>query len=144
MACGAQRLKRAAVRALAILVLAAAGAAELSAATATSRQTGNWGTASTWWTARTLTVNGNITVGSTGNVNVANFTVTHVLVVSGNIDNNGVFGLRFDGDSLHTTPFNGAGTQSISGGGATTEFNNAAANANDLRNKIVVKRTHVR
>lgn len=81
-------------------------------------------------TVRTLTVAGDISVASTGIVDVSNNTVTHSLVVSGNISNSGTFDLRLDGNSLCNTTFNAATTQTVSGNGALTEFNNVTANNN--------------
>jgi len=78
---------------------------------------------------RTIAVNGNITIanGTTFNVDTAS-DATHQLTVSGNIINSGNLNLRPDANSLCNVTFNKVGTQTISGTGATTNFNNITVN----------------
>ncbi len=75
-------------------------------------------------TARTFTVVGNIDVrsGGTFRVNTASNTSSHVLNVTGNIQNSGTFDMSSDADSRATTNFTKSGTQSISGSGSVTRF----------------------
>lgn len=87
-------------------------------------------------TVRTLTVNGNVTVAAGATVNVANFTATHVLAVSGDITNNGTLDLVRDGNSLCTLNFTGGATHTIGGTSAgTTEFSNVTVASNLIVNK---------
>ena len=75
--------------------------------------------------SRTIAVNGNITIanGSTLNVDTAS-NAAHLLTVSGNIINSGTLNLRPDANSVCNVIFNKVGTQTVSGTGVTTSFNN--------------------
>jgi hypothetical protein len=75
-------------------------------------------------TARTINVLSNITVnaGAQFIVNAASATSGHILNITGNIINNGTFDLGPSATTRCQTTFNYAGTQTISGTGATTRF----------------------
>jgi hypothetical protein len=73
-------------------------------------------------TARTLNVNGDITVATGGSVVVGNNNATHNLNFGGNLTVNGSFDLNLDANSRSNATMNGTGTQTISGTGATIDF----------------------
>ena len=79
-------------------------------------------------TVRVLTVTGNVTVSATGIVNIENSNVTHSFLVGGNLLNNGSVDLTLDGNSLCNLTFNGAVNQSLSGTGATNDYNSLIIN----------------
>ena len=85
-------------------------------------------------TDRIVTVTGNITVSSTGILNTAG-NGGNELYIGGNLVNNGVFDMNISGAAADVT-FDGAANQTISGTGATTDFdamiidNSGAANSN--------------
>ncbi len=70
----------------------------------------------------TVNANGGITNSGTIDVNTAS-NVTHFLNVGGNLTNNGTVQFAPDGTSFVNVTFNGSGTQTIGGAGATTNFN---------------------
>ena len=80
-------------------------------------------------TPRTMTVSGNFTIASGGNVyGRTNSTANHLLYIGGNFTNNGTFTTTNQG-KIRTT-FNGAGTQTIGGAGVTFTYltiNNASS-----------------
>lgn len=75
-------------------------------------------------TARTLTVNNDITInsGAAFNVNTSSNT-SHTLIAKGNIINNGTINFATDGNSLCNVTFNKAGNQVLSGTGSTNNYN---------------------
>lgn len=68
-------------------------------------------------TPATFNVNGNLTVSSTGAVNVYNATTGKGIVVSGNIINNGSIDISVGTTTAGTLTLNGSGVQTISGTG---------------------------
>ncbi|MDP2386939.1 MAG: T9SS type A sorting domain-containing protein [Bacteroidota bacterium] len=80
-------------------------------------------------TVRTVTVNNDVTVtgNATFNVNAAS-NATHTATFKGNIINNGTLNFATDAASLCNATFNKNGSQTISGTGATTTFNNIVLN----------------
>ena len=80
----------------------------------------------------TLTVNGNIT--NAGTVSVSANNRVHVLNVSGNITNNNIFDLFTNASRVANLTFTGGATHTLSGSGATTEFNNVTVNNNFIVN----------
>ncbi|MBX3055141.1 MAG: G8 domain-containing protein [Anaerolineae bacterium] len=75
-------------------------------------------------TARTITVNGPVSINTGGTFQVpVTSNTTHSLIVRGNFINDGTFNARTDGNSLMTTTFGGTASQTVSGTGATTNFN---------------------
>lgn len=74
--------------------------------------------------ARTITVNGPVAINTGGTFQVPTTSnTTHNLIVRGNFINDGTFNARTDGNSLMTTIFGGTSNQTVSGTGATTNFN---------------------
>jgi fibronectin-binding autotransporter adhesin len=75
-------------------------------------------------TAQSLEVGGNITVGATGIFNLAGSgtAVTNLLSLEGNLTNDGVFDFA-NGSYITNTTFLGSTSTSITGSGATTDFN---------------------
>lgn len=80
-------------------------------------------------TARTLTVNGNISViaGGSFTVNGAS-NATHTMNFKGKINNNGILNMATDGNSLCNINFNRVNTQTIQGSGAINNFNRITLN----------------
>ncbi len=76
-----------------------------------------------------LTVNANGGISNSGTFDVATGSnLTHVLNVGGDITNTGTFNLATDANSLVNTTFDLNGNQTVSGGGATTQFNRITLN----------------
>ncbi|MBL7930641.1 MAG: fibronectin type III domain-containing protein, partial [Bacteroidia bacterium] len=76
-------------------------------------------------TARTMTVNNNITVNSNATFLVSTGSnVTHSITVEGNIVNNGTVNFASDANSLVNVSFVRDGNQTLSGSGATNTYNN--------------------
>lgn len=76
-------------------------------------------------TSRTLNIGGNITVTNTGTFRVSNTSnTTHLMNFIGKITNNGTLNFRPDGDSFCDITFSRINTQSITGTGATNNYNN--------------------
>lgn len=75
-------------------------------------------------TNRTIILGGNISVLNGGNFNVnIGSNTTHKLSLKGKISNAGTFNFRTDFNSLCDVTFNGTVSTSITGSGATTDFN---------------------
>lgn len=75
-------------------------------------------------TARTVSVAGDITINSGGALQVPTTSnTTHTLNAGGNLANNGVFNARSDFNSLMNVTFNNNADQTVSGTGATNNFN---------------------
>ncbi len=80
-------------------------------------------------TARTVTINNNITVNAGAQfVANVNSNTTHLLTVTGNITNNGTLNFATDAASFCNTTFNKNGNQTISGSGGTNNFNRITLN----------------
>lgn len=76
-------------------------------------------------TARTLTVNNNITVNSNATFLVnSGSNVSHNILLEGNIVNNGIINFAPDADSFVNLSFIRDGNQTISGSGTTNNYNN--------------------
>jgi trimeric autotransporter adhesin len=74
-------------------------------------------------TARTLTINGNLTIQSGASFNQAtNSNITHTLNVGGNVVNSGTLNLLVDGDSRCITNFTKTNGNQIVSGSGTTAF----------------------
>jgi len=93
---------------------------------------------------RTLTVAnggaGNVTIAATGTMQVAT-AATHLLVLDGNLANNGILKFAPSATNLCNVTFNGNGSRTLSGTGATSSFNKitlnmGATNANVLNATI--------
>jgi len=80
-------------------------------------------------TAYTITINNDILVnsGATFNVNTASNT-SHTLLAKGNITNNGTLNFATDANSLCNVTFEYNGNQTISGSGATNNYNLVTVN----------------
>ncbi|MCI0474735.1 MAG: hypothetical protein L0Y55_00655, partial [Anaerolineales bacterium] len=79
-------------------------------------------------TGRTVTVNGDVSVANGGSLVAGSTAATHSMIIGGNLANNGTFdGLPGAGRIVNVT-FNGNGSWTISGSGATTRFNNITLN----------------
>ena len=97
-------------------------------------------------TARTLTVSratggtGNVTVNNGGTFSVNNVTQSgHTLRLDGNLTNNGTFDMTFDGNSRALVEFNyTGGNQTLSGTGATTDFQQIRLNKGSINNILDV------
>ena len=89
-------------------------------------------------TARTISVNGNVTVntGATFSVNPAS-NITHTVTFPGNIINNGRINFASDANSLCNSIFNKNGNQSVSGTGTLTAFNFVNLNMGTSINNIL-------
>ena len=75
-------------------------------------------------TARTVTINNNITVNAGAQfVANVNSNTTHPLTVTGNITNNGTLNFATDAASFCNITLNKNGNQTVSGTGGTTRFN---------------------
>jgi hypothetical protein len=77
--------------------------------------------------AMTVNANGGISNSGTFDVNTAS-NITHNLVVRGNVTNTGTFNLATGATDLANTTFSGTGTMTVSGNGATTQFNRITIN----------------
>lgn len=74
-------------------------------------------------TARTLTVTGDVTVASGATMQVnSGFAATHTVTIGGNLSNASTFNMATAGTSLAQVTFNGAGSRTVTGAGATTRF----------------------
>jgi len=98
-------------------------------------------------TARTLTVSragsgtgtGNVTVSTTGTFTINNVTQSgHILRLDGNLTNNGTFNMAIDGNSRAIVEFNRNGAQSLTGTGATTNFQQIRLNMTSANNILDV------
>lgn len=89
-------------------------------------------------TARTVTINNNVTINAGGQfiANTASNT-THALTISGNITNNGTLNFATDGNSFANTTFNKNGNQTISGTGTTTQFNRITVNMGNINSNTL-------
>lgn len=92
-------------------------------------------------TARTITIGGNILINSGGALQVTNNTVTHILNAGGNLTNNGTFNARLDGNSLMNVTFNDNANQTVSGTGATNNFNLITINNTGAADNNIVEVT---
>lgn len=92
-------------------------------------------------TVRTITVSGNVSIASTGSITISNNTATHSLIIGGNLSNAGIFDMQLDGNSNCNVTFNGAANQTVSGTGATTEFNGITINNTGGVNDNIVEVT---
>jgi hypothetical protein len=79
-------------------------------------------------TARTIDVNGNLTIASTGSFATGATAATHTLTLGGNLSNSGTFDCLPGAGRIINVTFNGTANQTVSGGGATTRFNNIIIN----------------
>lgn len=80
-------------------------------------------------TARTIAVNGNISIAAGATLNVAGSSpAVHLMTVGGSITNQGTLDLRPNDNSLCNAIFHKNGMQAISGTGPTTRFNNITVN----------------
>ena len=89
-------------------------------------------------TARTLTVAGDVTIndGAALQANNPGSSLSHSLLIGGNLTNDGTFDATNSTGVVNVT-FNGSASQTVSGSGATTDFNqitinNTGANGNNL------------
>lgn len=89
-------------------------------------------------TARAFTINGNLTIspGAQFITNTASNT-THTLTLKGDVSNNGIFNMASDAGSLCNTTFNKNGNQTVSGNGATTNFNLITQNLGTSKTNIL-------
>ena len=81
-------------------------------------------------TARTVTCSGTITINSGGTFDVTvSSNTNHILTYSGaSLINNGTLNFSIDANSICRVTFNNNGNQTVSGTGATTNFNQITAN----------------
>lgn len=87
-------------------------------------------------TVRTLNVAGDLTVSSTGIVQIGTGNATHIFNIGGNISNAGSIDLALDGNSICNTVFNGTANQTISGAGTRAEFNRVTLNNSGATNNV--------
>lgn len=74
-------------------------------------------------TARSLTINGNLTINNGASIVSGSSDAIHTATISGNIINNGTLNFRPTASRVVNTTFNNNINQTISGTGATTNFN---------------------
>lgn len=93
-------------------------------------------------TARTLTVNGNITIQTGGTFQVlATVNANNILALSGNLQNNGTFNGQPDADSEIRVLFNNtSGDQTVSGSGTTT-FSMVTLSKLSTANKVIASQS---
>lgn len=90
-------------------------------------------------TARTVTVTGNVSVGSGGvmNTGTSGAELTHTFNLGGNLTNNGT--ITFDSSSRQvTTTFNGSGTQAVSGTPTSTNLGRVTVNKTPSTAEVTV------
>lgn len=88
-------------------------------------------------TDRTLTVTGNVIVNTGATLNTAG-NGGNVINIGGNLTNDGAFDMNIGGADCDVT-FNGAANQTISGAGATTDFNRITVNNTGAANNNIVE-----
>ncbi len=86
-------------------------------------------------TARSLSVSGNVTIAGTFDVSVAGGTPSNTLSIGGNLTNNGTFDMSNTG--ICDVVFTGTGNTTISGTGATTDFNRLIVNKGTSQTAIL-------
>ncbi len=92
-------------------------------------------------TARTITIGGSTLINLGGALQVTNNSVTHILNAGGNLTNNGTFNARLDANSLMNVTFNDNANQTVSGTGATNNFNLITINNTGAANNNTVEIT---
>lgn len=92
-------------------------------------------------TARTITVTGAVTIASGGTITINNFNDTHIFNIGGNLANSGVFDMNTGADDLCNVTFNGSANQTVSGAGATTQFNLITINNSGAAGSNIVEIT---
>lgn len=88
-------------------------------------------------TARSLTINGNLTVNNGASVASGTTNATHTAAISGNITNNGTLNFRPTASRVVNTTFNNNNNQVISGNGGTTNFNLITLNMGNSSSNIL-------
>lgn len=92
-------------------------------------------------TSRTMTVSGAVTINSAGTITLSDVTGanTHTLNIGGNFVNNGSY-TAINGDVTNVV-FNGASNQTVSGTGATNNFNRITVNNTGAADNNIVEIT---
>lgn len=95
----------------------------------------------TAFTSRTMTVSGAVTINSAGTITLSDVTGanTHTLNIGGNFVNNGSY-TAINGDVTNVV-FNGASNQTVSGTGATNNFNRITVNNTGAADNNIVEIT---
>ena len=88
-------------------------------------------------TSRSLTINGSLTINNGGSFIPGTTNATHTTAISGNIINNGTLNFRATANRLVNTTFNNNNNQTISGTGATTNFNLITLNMGNSSSNVL-------